>query len=108
MEICGFFQLRASEAGQLWVPLSVSSSKGHRQASDMRGSVLSWNYWGVSSSVLEAHTPGVSFMHVSTLFEFSMKNVNVKVGIVYIRKILKKKRNWEGGITSLPTDKVHN
>lgn len=92
MKICVFFQLRASEAGQLWVPLSVSSSKGHRQASNMRGSVLCRNYWGVSSSVLEAHTPGVSFMHVSTFFEFSMTNVNVKVGKAYIGKILKKKK----------------
>lgn len=43
---------------------------------------------GVSRSApVKVCALGVSFVHVSTLFEFSMKSVNVRVGRVYTGKI---------------------
>lgn len=45
-------------------------------------------------------------MHVSTFFEFSMTNVNVKVGKEYIRKILKKKKIGRVALPACPLIKL--
>lgn len=56
----------------------------------------------------EAYTLGVSFEHVSTLLEVSIKAVNVRAGKMYIRKISKnKKTKWESHITSLPINEIN-
>lgn len=55
----------------------------------------------------EAYTLNVSFEHVSTLLGVSIKTVNVRVGKMYIRKILKKKRTkWRVTLPAFPLMKL--